>query len=121
MKFFRKASKLFVLLTIPALLALFFNNSTNKHYHISNDGCLIEVAHPFGEKCKDSEHPAESKSKSEDILFSLIFSAFSDEISQIVFDLHSIFFEFNVIEQVIYNSFYKSISDHYRGRAPPVF
>jgi hypothetical protein len=39
--------KLLLLIALPAILWLYFNQAANWHYHMSNKGILIEHAHPY--------------------------------------------------------------------------
>lgn len=45
---FRKRSYKFIfVLAIPLVLALFFNQSVNRHYHVQQNGMVMEHAHPY--------------------------------------------------------------------------
>jgi hypothetical protein len=79
MKLLRKIRVFFVAIMLPATVLLFFNDSTNKHYHRMLDGELVEVAHPFYRHSENPNHPKESSEK-EIIILSQIFYAFSGEI-----------------------------------------
>ncbi len=39
--------KLLLLIALPAILWLYYNQAANWHYHMSSKGILIEHAHPF--------------------------------------------------------------------------
>ena len=39
--------KILVILTVPAVMWLFFNQLANWHYHVLPNGIVIEHAHPF--------------------------------------------------------------------------
>jgi len=54
-KMFHKRSffKNLIWFVIPLVLVLFFNQSTNKHYHVLPNGMVIEHAHPY----KNSKTP----------------------------------------------------------------
>ncbi len=57
-----KWHKLLAVIALPAVMFLYFNQSTNWHYHITKDGFIIEHAHPFannmipGTPFQDHEH-----------------------------------------------------------------
>lgn len=38
---------LWIYLAIPAVMLLYYNQSANWHYHITEDGIVVEHAHPF--------------------------------------------------------------------------
>ncbi len=120
MNLLRKIKSLFIGLLLPATFLLFYNNTTNKHYHVLPDGELIEIAHPFQNRCKDPLHPAETSTKKELIILSQIFYAFSGEI--IIFGLQ-IFIRSVVLpkahEQKIKFTQYTFFAK--KGRSPPVF
>ncbi len=58
----KKWHKLLVIIALPAVMFLYFNQSANWHYHITKDGFIIEHAHPFsnnmipGTPFQDHEH-----------------------------------------------------------------
>ncbi|MBN2664826.1 MAG: hypothetical protein JXR68_14345 [Bacteroidales bacterium] len=60
MSFFRKIKLVFVLILVPAIIALFFYNQTNKHIHILPNGQIITHSHPFS-KDQGSKHSHSSK------------------------------------------------------------
>jgi hypothetical protein len=39
--------KLLIIVALPAIMFFYFNQTANWHYHISNNGLLVEHAHPF--------------------------------------------------------------------------
>jgi hypothetical protein len=39
--------KSIVLITIPLVLALFYNQTANRHYHVLQNGQVVEHAHPY--------------------------------------------------------------------------
>ncbi|MBW6479538.1 MAG: hypothetical protein K0B37_08930 [Bacteroidales bacterium] len=43
----RKLKKLFVLLTLPMVMFLFFNQVAFWHYHVLENGMVVEHSHPF--------------------------------------------------------------------------
>jgi len=43
----RKLKQLFVLLTLPLVMFLFFNQVAFWHYHILENGMVVEHSHPF--------------------------------------------------------------------------
>ena len=51
-----------VVIVIPAVIFLYFNQAANWHYHITEDGFIVEHAHPFannmipGTPFQDHEH-----------------------------------------------------------------
>jgi uncharacterized iron-regulated membrane protein len=47
MALFRFIGKYILLLSVPAVLLLFYNQAANWHYHILNDGTAIKHAHPY--------------------------------------------------------------------------
>ncbi len=55
-------NKILVTIALPALMFLYFNQSANWHYHITEDGFIVEHAHPFsnsiipGTPFQDHEH-----------------------------------------------------------------
>ncbi len=49
----RNVSKLMIMLAIPAVMMLFYNQKANWHYHITDKGFVVEHAHPF----KHSQSP----------------------------------------------------------------
>ncbi len=50
------------MIVIPAVMFLYYNQSANWHYHITDDGYIVEHAHPFsnsiipGTPFQDHEH-----------------------------------------------------------------
>jgi len=54
--------KLLVIIALPAVMFLYFNQASNWHYHITNNGFIVEHAHPFsnniipGTPFQDHEH-----------------------------------------------------------------
>ncbi len=58
----KKWHKLLVIIALPAIMFLYFNQSANWHYHITEDGFIVEHAHPFannmipGTPFQDHEH-----------------------------------------------------------------
>lgn len=46
----RKLSKLILLLSLPAIMWLYYNQVANWHYHILGNGIVVEHAHPFSNK-----------------------------------------------------------------------
>ena len=61
----RKIKKYLIALLIPAILFLFFNNISNKHYHILSDGTVIQHAHPFKNSNSNSPFQNHKHSKTE--------------------------------------------------------
>lgn len=47
MKFLRALSKLFLLISLPVLMLMFYNQTVNWHYHLLKDGTVVKHAHPF--------------------------------------------------------------------------
>jgi len=43
----RKLKQLFVLLTLPLVMFLFFNQVAFWHYHVLENGMVVEHSHPF--------------------------------------------------------------------------
>jgi len=43
----RKLKQLFVLLTLPMVMFLFFNQVAFWHYHVLENGMVVEHSHPF--------------------------------------------------------------------------
>ncbi len=39
--------KLLAVIVIPAVMFLYYNQSANRHYHITEKGFVVEHAHPF--------------------------------------------------------------------------
>ena len=58
----KKWHKIFVTIALPAVMLLYFNLSANWHYHITEDGFIVQHAHPFsnsmipGTPFQDHEH-----------------------------------------------------------------
>ncbi|MDR4988290.1 MAG: hypothetical protein RG741_05565 [Bacteroidales bacterium] len=54
--------KLLVIFALPAVLFFYYNQSANWHYHITENGFIVEHAHPFtnntlpGTPFQDHEH-----------------------------------------------------------------
>ncbi len=42
-----KWHKLIALIVVPAIMFLYYNKSANWHYHITENGFVVEHAHPF--------------------------------------------------------------------------
>ena len=55
-------NKILVTIALPAVMFLYFNQSANWHYHVTEDGLIVEHAHPFsnsmipGTPFQDHEH-----------------------------------------------------------------
>ena len=43
----RFISKLIIMLAIPAVMMLFYNQTANRHYHLTDKGFVVEHAHPY--------------------------------------------------------------------------
>ncbi len=48
----RKIGKFFLLVSIPAMLLLFYNQAAYWHYHILGDGTVVKHAHPYNSESK---------------------------------------------------------------------
>ncbi len=46
----KKVQKIILLITLPVVLLLFFNQIAFRHYHILENGLVIEHSHPFNNK-----------------------------------------------------------------------
>lgn len=80
MSILRKIKHFFILLLLPATVVLFFNNQTNKHYHLLPSGEVIVHSHPFNKK---SDSPHKHSQKELNILAN-IYNFFSLEAANIV-------------------------------------
>ncbi len=49
----RQIGKVMIMLAIPAVMMLFYNQKANWHYHITDKGFVVEHSHPF----KKSQSP----------------------------------------------------------------
>lgn len=47
MAWLRRIGKFLLLLSIPAMLLLFYNQAAYWHYHILGDGTVVKHAHPY--------------------------------------------------------------------------
>lgn len=103
------------MLLLPATIALFFNNQTNKHVHVLPNGQIITHSHPFSKDSHDGKHTHTAKEFS---LFASVFNTFSSEVVSFTFAFTLLFFveikHFEFIQTTSNpHSFYKS------NRAPP--
>ena len=54
--------KLWIYVVIPAVMLLYFNQAANWHYHVTDEGIVVQHAHPFansmipGTPYQDHEH-----------------------------------------------------------------
>lgn len=61
-KDWQQLRQLWIYVAIPAVMLLYYNQSANWHYHITEDGIVVEHAHPFansmipGTPFQDHEH-----------------------------------------------------------------
>ncbi len=69
--------KLFFIALIPAVLFLFYNQKTNTHYHILDNGQVIEHSHPY----KNSATPGSPYQEHEHSSSELIFLSLLSEIT----------------------------------------
>lgn len=103
------------MLLLPATIALFFNNQTNKHVHILPNGQIITHSHPFSKDSQDGKHTHTAKEFS---LFAGVFNTFSSEAASFALSITLLFFveikHFEFIQTTSNpHSFYKA------NRAPP--
>jgi hypothetical protein len=54
MALLRKVARYLLVLSVPAVLMLFYNHSANWHYHMLNDGTMVKHAHPFSNDTQDN-------------------------------------------------------------------
>ncbi len=47
MKFLRAFGKIFLILSLPVLMLLIYNQTVNWHYHLLKDGTVVKHAHPY--------------------------------------------------------------------------
>ncbi|MDP2236065.1 MAG: hypothetical protein Q8J88_06500 [Bacteroidales bacterium] len=47
MKFLRAFGKLFLILSLPVLMLLIYNQTVNWHFHLLKDGTIVKHAHPY--------------------------------------------------------------------------
>lgn len=47
MDFRKRSCKFIFVLAIPLVLALFYNQAVNRHYHVLQNGMVMEHAHPY--------------------------------------------------------------------------
>lgn len=52
MRFLRFFSKFFLLVSLPVIMMLFYNQSVNWHYHLLKDGSVIKHAHPYSNEAQ---------------------------------------------------------------------
>ena len=72
MRELRNIKKYLIALLIPAVLCLFFNDISNKHYHILADGTVIQHAHPFNDTSSDTPFQEHEHSKTEFAFLALV-------------------------------------------------
>lgn len=122
MSIIKKTHRLFLLLTIPAILALFFNQSTNVHYHILNDGSTITHAHPY---TSSTENDSPIQKHKHSALELIIISQLSNVLSFITIALAVFGFLFlykkivtaKPVEKFYISAYYKFV----QLRAPPAY
>ena len=118
----RKLKQLILIITMPLVMWLFFNQVAFWHYHVLENGIVVEHAHPFKNKPIPGT-PYQSHQHS-DFEYSLL-AQISNMISLLLFAMVLGLFLQNISSQFIkeYQSFIP-IPGHYRIhrlRGPPVF
>lgn len=61
--------KVFITLSLSAVLMLFYNDAANWHYHLLQDGTLIRHAHPFSPAGEDNGPFRNHKHNQTDFIF----------------------------------------------------
>lgn len=78
----RSIAKVGLVVLIPVLLMLFYNQLANWHYHVLTNGMVVKHAHPY-DKPDQTENPANNHKHSDSEFF--FFYQFSDLASLLTF------------------------------------
>jgi hypothetical protein len=77
MKFLRLFSKFFLLVTLPVIMMLFYNQSVNWHYHLLKDGSVIKHAHPYSNEAQGATPFQKHQHTDTELIFFAQFSQIS--------------------------------------------
>ena len=77
MSIFRKIRKPVLVLLMFALCLVFYNHANNWHYHMLNNGVVIEHSHPYDKQGdRGTSFPSHNHSKSSLLFFDMISNLF---------------------------------------------